>query len=88
VDVRNRAPNFSGIPPWDTANAYKVTYVTSLVNKCKKSDPPELWKSETENMKAACGLHDIKVWSDGAVIDKRGAGAVNTYDNDRNKNVQ
>jgi ribonuclease HI len=34
---------------------------------------------------AVCGLHDIEVWSDGAVMDKRGAGAANAYDNDRNK---
>jgi hypothetical protein len=85
VDVRNRAPIYSGIPPWDTANAYEVTYVTDLVKICKKTDPPELWKIETENTIAACGLHDIEVWSDGAVIDKQGAGAANTYDNDRNK---
>jgi hypothetical protein len=44
VDVRNRGPIYSGIPPWEMANAYKVTYVTNLVKKCKNTDPPELRK--------------------------------------------
>jgi ribonuclease HI len=85
IDIRNRDNIWSRVDPCTTHNAHKVRYITDLKGKCNKADPPEVWKQATEDIISALGHHNIEIWSDGGVMNKRGAGAAIVFDNDLNK---
>ena len=85
IDIRNRVPIWTGIAPWNTSNAFKVMCVTDLNKKCTNLDPPEVWKAQTENIINLLGPKGLEIFSDGSVVNKRGAGGAQIYDNVKNK---
>ena len=79
VDIRNRETLqcFPVVAPWMTEKAGCVVFNTGM--ECTKSDPDPVKKKATEDTLKMLGTFDVEIWTDGSVVDKKGAGAARIF---------
>ena len=83
-DLRNRENIllFPSVAPWETKNAEKIMFNTTLLKECNKSESEEIRRLATMETLEALGEFDLEMWTDGSVVNKIGAGAAILFEKD------